>query len=153
MHPRLTFTLDRRGLPMSIFSLCAMGSAALGPVFSGWMEMNPHLRWKWIQWIQLMSVIRLSPFLDRLKLEPSVACVYTLLLTVVMKETRSSILLTQIARKLRKETGDSRYRARVEDERASLSRLIWVSCTRPVCMSFPFYRRNQVSANICDVQI
>lgn len=138
---------------MSIFSLCAVGAAGLGPVFSGWMEMNPHLRWKWIQWIQLVLVIKLSSLLDRLKLEPSVACVYTLLLTIVMKETRSSILLTRIARKLRKETGDSRYRARVEDEQASLSRLIWVSCTRPVCMSFPFYRCNRVLAKPCDMQI
>ncbi|KAK7687740.1 hypothetical protein QCA50_008958 [Cerrena zonata] len=37
-----------------------------------------------------------------------------------------------MARKLRKSTGDNRYRARVEDERASLRTLIYISCTRPV---------------------
>ena len=50
-----------------------------------------------------------------------------------MKETRASVLLVRMAKKIRKETGNHRYRARVEDERASLSTLIYISCTRPVC--------------------
>jgi hypothetical protein len=57
---------------------------------------------------------------------------YSLLVPLVMRETRSSILLTRLAKKIRKETGDHRYRARIEDERASLSTLIFVSCTRPI---------------------
>jgi len=56
-----------------------------------------------------------------------------LLVIVLMKETRSSIILTRLAKKLRKETGDHRYRARAEDEEGSLSTLIFISCTRPVC--------------------
>lgn len=54
-------------------------------------------------------------------------------MVVFMKETRSAVLLTQLAKKTRKETGDRRYRARVEDERADLTTLIYISCTRPVC--------------------
>ena len=50
-----------------------------------------------------------------------------------MKETRSAVLLTRLAKKLRKETGDSRYCAHVEDERTSLRTLIYISCTRPLC--------------------
>ena len=53
-----------------------------------------------------------------------------MLLPFVMKETRSSILLTRIAKKLRKTTGDQRYRAKVEKE--SLGTLIFISCTRPI---------------------
>lgn len=49
-----------------------------------------------------------------------------------MKETRSGVLLTRLARKIRKETGDKRYRARIEDERGSLKSLILISCTRPI---------------------
>ena len=52
---------------------------------------------------------------------------------LLMKETRSAVVLTRIAKKLRRSTRDSRYRARVEDERASLKTLIWISCTRPIC--------------------
>lgn len=65
----------------------------------------------------------------------SICGAYLVILLFVMKETRSSILLTRTAKKLRKLTGDHRYRARVEDERASLRTLIWISCTRPVCQS------------------
>jgi len=61
-----------------------------------------------------------------------ISAAYLLLLPFVMRETRSSIILTRIAKKLRDTTGDHRYRARVEDERASLANLIFISCTRPV---------------------
>ncbi|OBZ74070.1 hypothetical protein A0H81_05937 [Grifola frondosa] len=37
-----------------------------------------------------------------------------------------------VAKKLRKDTGNHHYRARVEDERASLRTLIYISCTRPI---------------------
>ena len=50
-----------------------------------------------------------------------------------MKETRASVLLVRMAKKIREETGNHRYRARVEDERASLRQLIYISCTRPIC--------------------
>lgn len=63
----------------------------------------------------------------------SVTGVFTILVPFLMKETRSAVVLTRIAKKLRKKTGNHRYRARVEDERASLKTLIWISCTRPVC--------------------
>lgn len=53
---------------------------------------------------------------------------------MIMVETRSAVLLTRIASKIRQETGNSRYRARVEDERDSLKHLIYISCTRPICV-------------------
>ncbi len=52
---------------------------------------------------------------------------------ICMRETRSAVLLTRLAKKMRKETGNGQYRARVEVERASLRTLIYISCTRPVC--------------------
>ena len=39
---------------MALFSIAAIGGTGLGPVASGWIEMNPHLGWRWIQWIQMM---------------------------------------------------------------------------------------------------
>lgn len=109
------WSTKERGLPMSIFAFFALGGTGFGPVYSGWIEMNPKLEWRWIQWIHII-----------------ISAGYLLLLPLVMRETRSSIILTRIAQKLRKTTGDHRYRARVEDERASLAHLIFVSCTRPV---------------------
>ncbi|PPQ69601.1 hypothetical protein CVT26_001589 [Gymnopilus dilepis] len=108
-----------RGLPMSFFAVTAVGGTGLGPAFAGWIEMNPRLGWRWIQWIQMI-----------------ICAAFLVLLPFVMKETRASVLLTRIARKLRRETGDHRYRARVEDERAKLSTLIWISCTRPIHLMF-----------------
>jgi hypothetical protein len=58
-----------------------------------------------------------------------------ILLPFIMVETRTTVLLTRIARKIRQETGNQRYRARVEDERDSLKHLVYISCTRPLCAS------------------
>ncbi|KAF9461064.1 major facilitator superfamily domain-containing protein [Collybia nuda] len=106
---------NERGLPMSIFVLSAIGGTGLGPIVAGWIEMNPQLEWRWIEWIQMM----LCGF-------------YLVLLPFILKETRSAVLLTRMAKKMRKDTGDNRYRARVEDERESLKQLIYISCTRPI---------------------
>ncbi|KAF7317701.1 Drug transporter [Mycena kentingensis (nom. inval.)] len=109
------WTPQERGLPMSIFSLAALSGTGVGPVWAGWVEMDPRLEWRWIHWIQMIN-----------------CGAYSILVPIIMRETRSSILLTRLAKKLRKETGDNRYRARIEDERASLMTLIYISCTRPI---------------------
>ncbi|KAK2462261.1 hypothetical protein APHAL10511_005757 [Amanita phalloides] len=106
-----------RGIPMAIFTMGALGGTALGPIIAGWIEMNPHLEWRWIQWIQMMN------------------CGVLFILVLFMKETRPGVLLTSLAKKIRKETGDERYRSRVEDERGSLAKLIFVSCTRPLYLT------------------
>lgn len=62
-----------------------------------------------------------------------VAGLYLIVLPFLLKETRSTVLLTRMAKRLRKKTGDVRYRARVEDEGINLKSLIWISCTRPIC--------------------
>lgn len=46
--------ISRRGLPMALFSAAAVGGTGVGPIFAGWIEMNPRLDWRWIQWVQLM---------------------------------------------------------------------------------------------------
>ncbi|KAI0687388.1 major facilitator superfamily domain-containing protein [Cytidiella melzeri] len=107
------FLPHERGIPMSVFSVAAVGITGVGPVIAGWTEMK--LGWRWIQWISFI-----------------VTMVFACLIPVLMKETRSAVVLTRIAKSLRKETGDHRYRARVEDDRASLKTLIWIACTRPV---------------------
>ncbi|KAK2465502.1 hypothetical protein APHAL10511_002394 [Amanita phalloides] len=108
---------QERGIPMAILSLSGCATA-IGPIMAGWVEMNPRLQWRWIQWIQMTY---------------SGVC---FILTFVMKETRSEVLLVHLAKRKRKETGDIRYRAAVEDERANLTRLILLSCTRPLYLTF-----------------
>ncbi|EIM86546.1 MFS general substrate transporter [Stereum hirsutum FP-91666 SS1] len=103
-----------RGTPMSIFTLTAISGVAVGPVAAGWIDMDPRLGWRWIQWIHAIA-----------------AGLLCFGIWIFMKETRGSIILTRLAKKTRKETGDTRYRARAEDETASLKTLIWISSTRP----------------------
>lgn len=37
---------------MSILALTAFVGTGLGPVTMSWVEANPRLEWRWIQWIQ-----------------------------------------------------------------------------------------------------
>ncbi|KAJ6617044.1 major facilitator superfamily domain-containing protein [Mycena sp. CBHHK59/15] len=104
---------QERGLPMSIFSAAAFAGNGLGPVFSGWVVENQTVGWRWIQWIHMIFFA---------------LCLVVLL--IVMRETRSSVLLSRIAKDMREKEGDSRYFAAGEDE-CNLQGLLAVSCTRP----------------------
>ena len=58
--------------------------------------------------------------------------VYFVVAIFALKETRQSIILRCIAENIRMETGDLRYRARVEETQPTLRELVWISCTRPI---------------------
>ncbi|KAH8832878.1 MFS polyamine transporter [Flagelloscypha sp. PMI_526] len=113
------FPPHERGIPMTIFSVACFVGTSIGPAVGGYLEMDQRFGWKWIQWVQMM-----------------IAAVQLVIIPVVMTETRVGVLLTRKAKKLRKETGDIRYRARIEDERTSLKTLIFISCTRPIYLLF-----------------
>ena len=61
----------------------------------------------------------------------ALAGAFTVLLTIVARETRESVLLSRKAKKLRQETGDQRFVAQADEERASLTTILRVSLTRP----------------------
>lgn len=69
----------RRGLPMSIFSIVALAGNGFGPLIAGWIELNPRLGWRWIQWIQLMLVSSfvLEPVFWSLKLDTLVLTLFS----------------------------------------------------------------------------
>ncbi|KAG1817105.1 major facilitator superfamily domain-containing protein [Suillus subaureus] len=104
-----------RGQPMAFFALVAVVGTGLGPVIAGVIEANPRLGWRWIQWIHVMFT-----------------GAYFISVVLLMKETRATIVLTRLARKKRRETGDDRYQAKAEMEKQKLSTLIKISCTRPI---------------------
>ncbi|KAF9237707.1 major facilitator superfamily domain-containing protein [Melanogaster broomeanus] len=106
---------EERGLPMSIFAFASSFSIGLGSVIGGLIESSPHLGWRWVQWIHVI-----------------VSCLFVVLLIVVMRETRSSIILTEIARSKRKVTGESRHKCRAEINKESLGSLIKTACSRPL---------------------
>ncbi|KAG1894160.1 MFS general substrate transporter [Suillus fuscotomentosus] len=104
-----------RGLPMSLFAFSSLFSFGLGSVFGGLIAANPHLGWRWVQWVHAI-----------------ISGVYVLDVILVMSETRSSIVLTRIAKDTRKMTGDPRYRSSAEINKPSMLSLIKTSCTRPL---------------------
>ncbi|KAG1767681.1 MFS general substrate transporter, partial [Suillus occidentalis] len=104
-----------RGLPMSLFAFSSIFSFGLGSVFGGLIAASPHLGWRWVQWVHVMT-----------------SGLYVLDVIFVMSETRSSIVLNHIARDTRKRTGDPRYRSSAEIDKPSISSLIKTSCTRPI---------------------
>ncbi|KAF8320057.1 MFS general substrate transporter [Clavulina sp. PMI_390] len=105
-----------RGLPMSSFSFCALFATGLGPVIAGWIEMS--LGWRWIEWLAMI-----------------VNGILTLWLIVYgAQETRGSIILQKRVKRLRKETGDMRYRTKFDPP--DMKALIWISVTRPLHLLF-----------------
>ncbi|KAG2058308.1 MFS general substrate transporter [Suillus hirtellus] len=104
-----------RGLPMSLFAFSSLFSFGLGSVFGGLIAANPHLGWRWVQWVHAI-----------------ISGIYVLDVILVMSETRSSIVLTRIAKDTRKMTGDPRYRSSAEINKPSMLSLIKTSLTRPL---------------------
>jgi len=123
---------------MAIFSVAAIGGTGIGPVAAGWIEANPRFEWRWIQYLHAMSVFHVvaisglwlnEPYFCRATALCFVLCV------IFMKETRNSVILTKRAKKLRKDTGDERFKAAAELELPSLKELLRISLTRTPRMS------------------
>lgn len=53
------FETHNRGLPMSIFSICAFMGTGLGPAVSGYIELKKG--WRWIEWVQASPPAGLIP--------------------------------------------------------------------------------------------
>ena len=39
---------------MSVFAVMVLAGPGIGCLAAGWIEQNPHLEWRWIQWIHVM---------------------------------------------------------------------------------------------------
>lgn len=110
------FIPSARGVPMAMFSFCAVFGTGLGATTMVFAEI--HLRWRWVWWIQLIVIAALFP-----------------LMFVFMKETRASVLLRRRAARLRAERGLSDgapYMSRSEVEKESFFVAMVHSCSRPL---------------------
>lgn len=134
-----------RSVPMAVFSFMAVFGTVAAPLYSGFILVrcvhaicraspcpSPHLAsppphfnpqqnkgWRWIQWVQLII--------------NGAVCIIEFAL---LRETRGSVLLARRAKKLRKETGDNRYRAASELERESYKLVLKESCTKSIKLLF-----------------
>lgn len=113
--PVLLFSIwvaRERGKPMAIFSIGAFAGTGLGPAMFGYVAQT--IGWRWIEWIEMIM-----------------AGATSLLVILLFRETRGSVILSKRAAKLRKETGLD-YRCRADEERASLAVLIKTGISRPL---------------------
>ncbi|KAG6829336.1 hypothetical protein H0H93_014497 [Arthromyces matolae] len=106
-----------RGFPMAIFSFVAFAGNGLGPVAFGYVELR--LGFRYVTWIIF-----------------GVSGIFALGLVLFLRETRASVLLARKAAKIRKETGNAKYRAQAEDERESISVMLKTSLSRPIRLFF-----------------
>ncbi|KAI4722538.1 MFS general substrate transporter [Aureobasidium sp. EXF-10727] len=108
---------DERGVPMAAFSAAPFVGPAIGPLVGGFT--SDHLGWRWLYWLQLI----LSGF------------VYILIVFTV-PETYAPIILAKRAKKLRKETGDSRYVSESDLDTRPLGERMRVFILRPFQLLF-----------------
>jgi multidrug resistance protein len=81
---------EERGIPMAAFSAAPFIGPGVGPLVGGFLSQAGG--WRWLYWIQLIMS----------------ACVW-ILITFTVPETYTPKLLANRAKKLRKETGDSKF--------------------------------------------
>lgn len=105
----------QRGRSVSLYLLIPLMGAAIGPIFGGFIV--EYTTWRWMFWATtvLQVVLELSSLL-------------------VFHESYAPVLLRTRARKLREETGDSRYHAEIEMRESGRS-AVWKlshSLSRPL---------------------
>ena len=102
-----------RGVAMAIFSAAPFLGPVCGPIFGGLLADHAPT-WRWVYWTFLI-----------------VAGVFYAFFIVFVPETHHGILLKKRAKKLRKDTGDSRYRSLNEIEIRTFAEVAKTSLLRP----------------------
>ncbi|EGW32680.1 uncharacterized protein SPAPADRAFT_61752 [Spathaspora passalidarum NRRL Y-27907] len=102
-----------RGTAMAIFSAAPFLGPVCGPIFGGLLADHAPT-WRWIYWTFLI-----------------IAGAFYAVFIVIVPETHHGILLKKRAKKLRKETGDSRYRTFSELQVRTFGQVAKTSLLRP----------------------
>lgn len=125
---------------MALFAFSSLFPFNMGPIIGGLVVSHPHMDWRWVQWIGAMSVLHHRCVIKYANIQLMwsfgicrTSALNFVLVLVFMSETRSSIVITHLARDARRVTGDNRLKARIEVDRESLLSLIKIACTRPLC--------------------
>ncbi|KAG5418224.1 NAG4 [Candida metapsilosis] len=103
----------QRGVAMSIFSAAPFLGPVCGPIFGGLLADHAPT-WRWIYWTFLI-----------------IAGVIYAIFILIVPETHHGTLLRKRAKKLRKDTGDSRYRSLNEIEVRKFKDVAKTSLLRP----------------------
>ncbi|KAL2260944.1 hypothetical protein VTK26DRAFT_4928 [Humicola hyalothermophila] len=111
------FSRDTMLAPMAIFALAPFVGPSLGPLVGGLI--CTYTDWRWTQYVLLIW-----------------AGVLFASIALFVPETYHPVLLRNKARKMRKETGDDRWRAPMEKVTRSISQTVAVTLLRPFQILF-----------------
>ena len=103
---------NERGVAMAVFSAAPFLGPVMGPLLGGFI--GDYAGWRWIYWVMLIF--------------SGVTYAYAV---VVIPETHHATILKRRAKKLRKETGDDRYKTVKEVSPQSFSQVMIVTLKRP----------------------
>ncbi|KAK1528121.1 major facilitator superfamily transporter [Colletotrichum paranaense] len=98
--------------PMLMYSLAPFIGPCIGPLIGGFVNYNAH--WRWTYYVMIIWAFALL-----------------VAIVVFVPETYHPIVLRTKARKIRKETGDERWKAPVENMTKSVIKTIGISLMRP----------------------
>lgn len=120
------FTKDKLSAPMMIYTASPFVGPQVGPVIGGFI--NQYSDWRWSFWVLVIWAGILE------------VCIF-----VFVPETYAPVLLRRKAIKLRKETGDERWKAPIERMDRTVAKTVLWSCIRPFQLLF----FEQMCLNLC----
>ncbi|KAB5566872.1 major facilitator superfamily domain-containing protein [Coniochaeta sp. 2T2.1] len=106
------FARNQMQAAMAVFTLAPFAGPSLGPLFGGFI--NSNVSWRWTHYVLLIW-----------------AGVLLVTIYVFVPETYHPVLLKRKAQKLRKETGDDRWKAPIEKQKKSILSTVGHSLLRP----------------------
>ncbi|KAL1871180.1 hypothetical protein VTK73DRAFT_2231 [Phialemonium thermophilum] len=106
------FTRDQMHAPMALFTLAPFTGPSIGPLVGGFI--NSYANWRWTHYVLIIwsgSIL--------------------IALALFVPETYHPVLLRNKARRIRKETGDDRWKAPIEKRSKSILKTVAFSLLRP----------------------
>jgi MFS family permease len=107
----------QRGTAVVFYAVAVVGGPTLGPTIGAALTVNPHLGWRWTEYILAIWTFATVAFLY-----------------FFFPEVYAPYLLKRRAQRLRKETGDQRYHHPHEDVKIDFNSIVTKHFTRPVRM-------------------
>lgn len=107
----------QRGIAVTFYAVAVVGGPTIGPVIGAALTANPHLGWRWTQYIQAIW-----------------AASVTVMAYFLMPEVYGPFLLKRKAQRKRKETGDDRWWHPHEQARITISNIVTKHVSRPIVM-------------------